>query len=306
MNGILIVDKPQGMTSHAVVGRVRRLFGLRKVGHAGTLDPLATGVLVVALGQATRILQYLMEENKVYRASLILGKITDTQDSEGVVLAEHETDHLEKEEINAACMAMIGSYEQMPPMYSALKKDGVPLYKLARQGIEVARKTRSVTIFDLHTVSVAPPEITFEVTCSKGTYVRTLCHDIGLKLGCGAHLTALRRIQSAPFDEKEAVSLEDIEKASPEDRHRFLLSIGEALRDYPALGVCEEGIQKLRYGIPPTLDMLTEKVTLEEGTLALLVSNKGPLALARYAPSREREARGDFELLRVFNDAGGF
>jgi tRNA pseudouridine55 synthase len=306
MNGILIVDKPQGMTSHAVVGRVRRLFGLRKVGHAGTLDPLATGVLVVALGQATRILQYLMEENKVYRASLILGKITDTQDSEGVVLAEHETDHLKKEEIYAACMAMIGSYEQMPPMYSALKKDGVPLYKLARQGIEVARKTRSVTIFDLHTVSVAPPEITFEVTCSKGTYVRTLCHDIGLKLGCGAHLTALRRIQSAPFTEKEAVSLEDIEKASPEERHRFLLSIGEALRDYPAVGVCEEGIQKLRYGIPPTLDMVTEKVTLEEGTLALLVSNKGPLALARYAPSREREARGDFELLRVFNDAGGF
>jgi len=305
MNGILIIDKPQGMTSHAVVGRVRRLFGLRKVGHAGTLDPLATGVLVVALGQATRILQYLMEESKTYRASLALGAVTDTQDSEGEVIAVHEIDHLNPEDIAAACMSMIGSYDQVPPMYSALKKDGVPLYKLARQGVEVARKPRTITISDLHLVAVEPPNVTFEVTCSKGTYVRTLCHDIGSKLGCGAHLTSLRRLASAPFTENDAITLDEIDNTPSEERYRYLMSIGEALREYPSLMVSEEGKQKLRYGIPPTVEMLFQGVDIEEGTTVLLVSAKGPLAMARYAPSRKRESRGDFELLKVFNRAEG-
>ena len=306
MNGILIVDKPQGMTSHAVVGRVRRLFGLRKVGHAGTLDPLATGVLVVALGQATRILQFLMEENKTYRASLLLGKITDTQDSEGQVIATHETSHLDSDEISAACMSMVGSLDQMPPMYSALKKNGVPLYKLARQGIEIARVARRVKILSLDQLIVQSPYVTFDVSCSKGTYVRTLCHDIGAKLGCGAHLTALRRLQSAPFTESDAFTLEEIERAAPEDRHRFLLSIGEALREYPSLVVSDEGVKRLSYGIPPTTDMIDGPIDLSEGVLVLLVSPNGPLAITRFAPSRNQETRGDFELLKVFNDCGGF
>jgi tRNA pseudouridine55 synthase len=306
MNGILIVDKPQGMTSHAVVGRVRRLFGLRKVGHAGTLDPLATGVLVVALGQATRILQFLMEENKTYRASLLLGKATDTQDSEGQVVSSQETSHLGKDQIIAACASMIGSFEQMPPMYSALKKDGVPLYKLARKGIEVSRVARPVTIFSLEQLTVQSPCVTFDVCCSKGTYVRTLCHDIGVKLGCGAHLTALRRLQSAPFTDKDAVTLDELELTAPEHRRNFLLSIGEALRDYPSLAVSDEGMKRLGFGIPPTTDMILGPIGLDEGTLVLLVSSKGPLAMTRYAPSRENESRGDFELLKVFNDGGGF
>lgn len=306
MNGILIVDKPQGMTSHAVVGRVRRLFGLRKVGHAGTLDPLATGVLVVALGQATRILQFLMEENKTYRASLLLGKVTDTQDSEGQVIATHDTSHLGTDEISAACMSMVGSLDQMPPMYSALKKDGVPLYKLARQGIEIDRVARRVEIFSLENLIVDSPTVAFDVCCSKGTYVRTLCHDIGAKLGCGAHLTSLRRLQSAPFSESDAVTLDEIEGAAPEDRHRFLLSIGEALREYPSLVVSDEGIKRLSYGIPPTTDMVIGTIDLPEGGLVLLVSPKGPLAMTRFAPSRIQEVRGDFELLKVFNDCGGF
>ncbi|MGE4545721.1 MAG: tRNA pseudouridine(55) synthase TruB [Pedobacter sp.] len=306
MNGILIVDKPQGMTSHAVVGRVRRLFGLRKVGHAGTLDPLATGVLVVALGQATRILQFLMEENKVYRASLLLGKVTDTQDSEGQVLGTHETSHLCADEIRDVCMSMVGPIDQVPPMYSALKKDGVPLYKLARQGVEVARTARRVTIFSLQQLSVQSPCVTFDVSCSKGTYIRTLCHDIGAKLGCGAHLTSLRRLQSAPFTEADAVTLEEIEQAAPEDRHRFLLSIGEALREYPSLVVSDEGVKRLSYGIPPTIDMVVGSIEFAEGVLVLLVSPKGPLAITRFAPSRNHESRGDFELLKVFNDCGGF
>lgn len=306
MNGILIVDKPQGMTSHAVVGRVRRLFGLRKVGHAGTLDPLATGVLVVALGQATRILQFLMEENKTYRASLMLGKVTDTQDSEGEVIATHETSHLGVEDILAACRSMVGSIEQLPPMYSALKRDGVPLYKLARQGIEVQRSARPVQIFSLNHLVVQLPTVAFDVCCSKGTYVRTLCHDIGAKLGCGAHLTSLRRLQSAPFVESDAVTLDEIEQADPNMRYRFLLTIGEALRAYPHLTVLADGVKKLSYGIPPTVDMIDGSISLEEGDLVLLVSSKGPLAITRFAPSRVHESRGDFELLKVFNDGGGF
>lgn len=306
MNGILIVDKPQGMTSHAVVGRVRRLFGLRKVGHAGTLDPLATGVLVVALGQATRILQFLMEENKTYRASLLLGEVTDTQDSEGQVIATCDSSHLGTDEILDVCMSMVCSYDQLPPMYSALKKDGVPLYKLARQGIEVARTARRVTIFSLQQLTVQSPYVTFDVCCSKGTYVRTLCHDIGAKLGCGAHLTSLRRLQSSPFAEADAVTLDEIEHSAPEDRHRFLLSIGEALREYPSLLVSDDGVKKLSYGIPPTTDMVDGHFELTEGALVLLVSPNGPLAITRFAPSRMQESRGDFELLKVFNDCGGF
>lgn len=304
MNGILIVDKPQGMTSHAVVGRIRRLFGLRKVGHAGTLDPLATGVLVVALGQATRILQFLMQENKVYRASLVLGKTTDTQDSEGQIVATSDPGHIDAQSVADVCQSMVGSYDQMPPMYSALKKDGVPLYKLARQGVEVSRKPRRITIFDLQLLAVELPNITFDVHCSKGTYVRTICHDIGVKLGCGAHLTALRRLRSAPFDVKEAVTLEAIESMAPEDRPELLLSIAEALREYPSLNVCPEGIKRLGYGIPPTADMIADTIDFEEGTQVLLVGPGGALAMATYVPSRARESRGDFELLRVFNDGG--
>lgn len=301
MNGILIVDKPQGMSSHAVIGRVRRLFGLRKVGHAGTLDPLATGVLVVALGQATRILQFLMEEEKTYRASLLLGTTTDTQDAEGRVLATQATGHLSREQVEAACLSMVGTYDQVPPMYSALKKDGVPLYKLARKGVEVARAARAVTIFSLELLSVAPPAVTFETRCSKGTYVRTLCHDIGEKLGCGAHLTALRRVQSGPFCDTDAVSLDQLEETAPGERPDLLLSIGEALRDYPSLPVFEEGVGRLRHGIPPTVAMLDGPVPVGAGDTVLLVGPEGPLAMARYAPERENETRGDFELLRVFS-----
>jgi tRNA pseudouridine55 synthase len=306
MNGILVVDKPQGMTSHAVVGRVRRLFGLRKVGHAGTLDPLATGVLVVALGQATRILQFLMEENKIYRSALLLGEVTDTQDSEGQVIASHETSHLGADEIAAACMSMVGSLDQTPPMYSALKKDGVPLYKLARQGIEIDRVPRRVNIFSIEKLIVQSPSVTFDVCCSKGTYVRTLCHDIGARLGCGAHLTALRRLQSDPFTEADAVTLDEIERTAPEDRHRFLLSIGESLREYPSLVVSDEGVKRLSYGIPPSTDMVVGPIGVSEGELVLLISPNGPLAMTRFAPSRKQEVRGDFELLKVFNDCGGF
>lgn len=305
MNGLLIIDKPQGMSSHAVVGKVRRLFGLRKVGHAGTLDPLATGVLVVALGQGTRILQFLLEENKTYRATLKLGAVTDTQDSEGVVLSEAEWSHLGEAEIAAACQAMVGTLEQVPPMYSAIKQGGVPLYKLARKGMEVERQPRLVTIFSLGLVSISPPDVTFEVHCSKGTYVRTLCHDIGTKLGCGAYLTALRRLTSGAFNETEAVSLDTIEQTAPQERGRFLLSLGDALRGYAAVFLREEGVRKLRYGIPPTLDMVEKNVEIEEGTIVQLLGPLGPMGMARFAPSRGRETRGDFELLRVFNDCDG-
>jgi tRNA pseudouridine55 synthase len=247
-----------------------------------------------------------MEENKVYRASLELGSTTDTQDSEGRVLSTADSSHLDRETIAGACRSMIGSYAQVPPMYSALKKDGVPLYKLARQGKEVERQARAVTIYALDILEIDPPRVTFEVRCSKGTYVRTICHDIGQRLGVGAHLTDLRRIASAPFCEDDAVTLDAIENTDPALRHSFLLSLEEALRDYPSFLVAPEGVKKLSFGIPPQDDMVPGGIDVAEGTIVLLISPKGPLAMARYAPSRERETRGDFELLRVFNDAGGF
>jgi tRNA pseudouridine55 synthase len=305
MNGILIIDKPQGMTSHAVVSRVRRLFNMRKVGHAGTLDPLATGLLIVALGQGTRILQFLMEETKAYRATLKLGEATDTQDAEGTVVTRESYGHLSLEAIAGACRAMQGAIEQIPPMYSALKKDGVPLYRLARKGMDIERAPRQVHIETLELLDIAPPRVTFDVQCSKGTYVRTLCHDIGLRLGCGAHLTALRRIRSGPFLERDAVSLADLEEASSERRTGHVLTLREALHNFPALTVEEEQCKRLIHGIPPELSAIKGPLSVPAGELVLLTNAEQLLAIARFAPLREREQRGDFELLKVFNRAEG-
>jgi tRNA pseudouridine55 synthase len=210
MNGILLIDKPQGMTSHDVVRRVRRLLRTRRVGHTGTLDPLATGVLPVAVGEATRIVQFLMEGDKTYRAVLKLGEITTTQDAEGEVLERRPVEGITVEAVIAAARSFAGVIHQLPPMYSALKKDGVPLYRLARQGIEVERESREVRIDRLQILDVDLPLVTLEVDCSKGTYVRTLCHDLGLALGTGAHLVALRRTRSGSFTEADCVKLEQL------------------------------------------------------------------------------------------------
>lgn len=301
MNGILIVDKPAGMTSHDVVRRLRRVCKTRRVGHSGTLDPMATGLLLVAVGEGTRVVQFLVEGDKTYRATLKFGAETTTQDAEGEVTHQRPIDHLEDSAVLQACQQMVGELQQIPPMYSAIKIKGVALHRLARQGIEIERPPRTVYIRHLTVESLALPQLSFEVKCSKGTYVRTLCHDLGHKLGSAAYLSSLRRIRSGSFDIKEAVTLEWLEQASSQDIGEKMLSLSSALRDYPVCEVRVEGCEKLSHGIPPDLTDLAGIVNFDEGQKVLLSLNGQALAMARFAPSRINEKRGDFELLRVYN-----
>lgn len=304
MNGLLIIDKPQGITSFDVVRRLRRICKTRRVGHAGTLDPLATGVLPVAVGDATRILQFIMEGDKTYRATLRLGEITDTQDAEGEVLERRPLAGVTEENVRKACRSLLGTIRQIPPMYSAIKKDGVPLHRLARQGIEVERKARPIEILRLEILEVDLPHVTFEVDCSKGTYVRTLCHDLGLALGCGAHLTALRRTRNGAFGEAESVTLEDLESGQASGAAVKLLPPAEALRGFPALEVADEAAVRLKDGVPPSQSSVSGTLPDVEGEGVILLHDGALLAVARYVPSRVKEKRGDFELLRVFNRPG--
>lgn len=297
MDGILIIDKPQGITSHDVVRRVRRVLKTRRVGHAGTLDPLATGVLPVAVGEGTRIVEFLMAGGKTYRATLKLGEITDSQDAEGTVLEQRTVPDFTPEEIERVCGEFVGDLRQVPPMYSALKKNGVPLYRLARRGIEVERAAREVRIERICLQEVRLPFVTVEVDCSKGTYIRTLCHDIGEALGPGAHLTALRRLRNGFFDAEESVALDEIEAASSSPP---LLSLAEGLRGFPALQVSSAALRRLQNGIPPTLSEVSGIPECAEGELLALLNAETLAAVARFAPQRQREKRGDFELVKVF------
>jgi len=297
VDGILIIDKPQGITSHDVVRRVRKALKIRRVGHAGTLDPLATGVLPVAVGEGTRIVQFLMAGGKTYRATMKLGEITDSQDAEGNTRERRSVPEFGREAIERACGDFIGDIMQIPPMFSALKKGGIPLHRLARQGIEVAREPRPVHLSRICVTDVQLPYVTFEVDCSKGTYVRTLCHDIGLALGPGAHLTALRRTRNGSFGEDECIGLEALEadQASPP-----LLSLAEGLRGYPAIGLTPGAVARLRNGIPPTLEDVVGTPDCSEGEMLRLLVSGELAAIARFAPLRQREKRGDFELIKVF------
>lgn len=203
------------MTSFDVVYRIRKKFGLKKVGHAGTLDPQATGVLVLAIGKATKAISRYEKSDKVYTAKMTLGLRTDTQDSTGTVIEQLPCDQVTEDQVKAALLSFVGEIDQVPPMVSALKHKGKPLYKYARQGIEIERKSRRVTIFSITEIRFALPDIFFKVKCSKGTYIRTLCDDVGQKLGCGAVLSGLERTAVGPFSLADSVKcdeIEDIEK----------------------------------------------------------------------------------------------
>jgi len=200
ISGVLLVDKGQDMTSHDVVAVARRCLNMKKIGHCGTLDPMATGMLILVLGNGTRLSELLMSEDKEYVGTLTLGKTTNTQDAEGEVVEEKPVpDDLTLDQVKAAFGTLRGDFYQMPPMVSAVKIGGVPLYKLARKGQEVEREPRFVRVYDYEITRFAPPEVDFRVVCSKGFYVRTYAHDIGQRLGCGAHLSALRRTRSGHF-----------------------------------------------------------------------------------------------------------
>ncbi len=243
MNGIVIVDKPEGITSHGVVSRMRRIFGTRRVGHSGTLDPMATGVLPVFVGRATRACEFALSDEKAYTARFRIGIVTDTQDITGEVLCERDV-KAGCEEVFAACRSFCGDIMQTPPMFSALKIDGVPLYKLAREGKSVEREARAITVHSIEPRRVSDDEYEIDVVCSKGTYIRTLIFDIGEKLGCGASMTALRRTKSGIFTIDKARTIEEIE-ASPS-----LLPVDFMFEQYPAITIDSKGEKKCRNGAP--------------------------------------------------------
>lgn len=221
LDGILLVDKPAGVTSHDVVAMVRRRFRLSKVGHGGTLDPMATGLLVLLLGRGTKASARVMGADKVYEGTMHFGVRTDTQDVDGRVLAQGDASALTADAIEAAMAKRVGDQMQMPPMVSAIKKDGVPLYKLARKGQEIEREPRFIHVYEFKLTGFEPPLATFRLKCTKGTYVRTLTADIGDELGCGAFLEKLRRTASGDFRVEKAVALADL----------LALAGGDALRE---------------------------------------------------------------------------
>ena len=216
-DGLLLVDKPPGMTSHDVVAIARRALGTKKVGHCGTLDPLATGLLLITIGRGTKIQDLLMSEDKEYSGTIRLGIATDSQDADGKVTETQPVPDFSREQIEAAFAKFRGDLYQTPPMVSAIKKDGVPLYKLARQGKQVEREPRFVRVYAHEVKTIRLPEIDFRVVCSKGFYVRTYAHDIGRELGCGAHLQALRRTKSGRFAVDTAITLEEL-RTFPHDQ----------------------------------------------------------------------------------------
>jgi tRNA pseudouridine55 synthase len=230
LDGVLLVDKAEGMTSHDVVALIRRKLGIKKVGHCGTLDPIATGLLLLTIGRGTKVQDLLMSEDKEYAGTLMLGITTSSQDRQGEIVDQRPVPGLAENEIRAAFERFRGDFYQMPPMVSAKKHGGVPLYKLARQGKVVEREPRFVHVYRYTIDRIAPPEIDFSVLCSKGFYVRTYVHDIGELLGCGAHLKSLRRIKSGRFDLVRAISVDEIKTAAREEIVRRVLSLPEVSR----------------------------------------------------------------------------
>jgi tRNA pseudouridine55 synthase len=250
MDGIFSIDKPLGATSHDVVARVRRLVGQKRVGHTGTLDPLATGVLPVCLGQATRVAEYLSDGGKAYRATMRFGVVTDTYDAEGDVLRTAPVT-LTREQIAAALPAFLGRQWQVPPVFSAIKRRGQPLYKLARAGADVTPEPRLIEIHALEIVSWASPDLVLDITCGKGTYVRSLAYDLGERLGPGAHLAGLIRTRSGPFTLAASLTLEQLEAALADGTWRdHLFAADEALLDRRAAILGAESETRLRAGQP--------------------------------------------------------
>jgi tRNA pseudouridine55 synthase len=253
LNGVIVIDKPAGMSSARTVAKVKRLLGANKVGHAGTLDPFATGVLVCCINQATRLAQFFLHGRKRYQAVMHLGEETDTQDATGQVVAAAPVPELSTEQITAAVKAFQGPLMQQPPIYSALKHQGTPLYKLARQGRPVHKPPRPITVWAIDVTAVQLPDVHFEVTCSAGTYVRTLCTDIGQRLGCGGHLASLRRTASSDFVIEQALSLEALE--AMDDQHvlnQRLIPMVMALQNMPLFRADTELLQRVAYGQPLT------------------------------------------------------
>lgn len=288
MDGIFIVNKPKGITSFDVVARMRRICDTKKIGHAGTLDPDAVGVLPVCVGRATKIIEYLMEKDKVYQVELMLGTATETQDSSGSILYEKPVT-ASIEDIEGAIKSFLGESMQIPPMYSAIRVNGKRLYELARKGIEIERKPRAITISKLDILSIDKKEdkviAVFNVECSKGTYIRTLCNDIGEKLDCGGHMMSLSRTRSGPFKLENSFTLESLENLKDtDDLHSAKLSIDKAVLYMPQVYVNENEAKRLRNG----LTILKE--SLQTGLSRVYRENGAFLAIGKTVLQNDRPA----------------
>ena len=284
ISGIFNIDKPAGRTSFQVVSLVRRLSGVRRVGHAGTLDPSATGVLLVCLGQATRLVEYMMEATKVYRGEVRLGITTDTLDATGTPVSQADPSNIDRRQVEEALTAFVGEIDQVPPMFSALKYNGEPLYRYARAQRQVERQARRVTIHRLQLLAFRPPLATIEVECGKGTYIRALAHDLGQQLGCGAHLAALARLRVGPFTLDDACSLPQLEAAFQEGRWQSLLHPPDAaLPSLPAVTLSEPQERAVRFGQCLAADSLEPAQAVENDQLCRAYSPRGQLmAILRY------------------------
>ena len=292
-SGIIVVDKPQNITSARVVAEVKRLLDARKVGHAGTLDPFAEGVLVCCINDATRLARFLLAGNKTYDATLKLGIETDTQDMTGTITAVKPVMDWPDDTIKFAVKKFEGQIEQQPPVFSALKHKGTPLYRLARKGTPIQKPARRVHISKIKILEVKLPLVHFEVSCSAGTYIRTLCADIGRQLGCGGHLQALKRTASSGFKIHQAISLTRLEKrVLAGDSKRYLISMTDALGDMPTCIADQKLIEKIRHGkrlktSDIRVDRSSEKSKKKDANIKIVDGDNNLHAVLNYEKNRD-------------------
>ncbi len=265
MNGILNINKPRGNTSFSIVAFIKRLTSEQRVGHGGTLDPLATGVLPIFVGRATRVTEYLSETNKTYQAKVEFGITTDTYDATGKIIDRKDLAGITRQRITSALKHFCGQIKQIPPMYSALKHDGTPLYKLARAQITIERQPRLIQIYRLKLMKWQTPELTLEIECGKGTYIRSLAHDIGQFLGCGAHLTHLVRTSYGPFQLATSISVSNLRSVTnSDDLGKWLLPIDTVLTKWPAITLNETEVNNIGHGRPIETTALPSHINIDE------------------------------------------
>ena len=295
-HGVLVVDKPADVTSAGVVAKIKKMLGAKKVGHTGALDPFATGVLLCCINKATKLARFFLQSRKTYRTLLYLGVETDTQDATGQVTARGNISDITPGRVQEAVGSFVGELDQQPPAFSALKHKGTPLYKLARQGTPVLKPPRRVTIDRIDVRQTSLPEVEFDVSCSAGTYIRTLCADIGRQLGCGGHLKALRRLESSRFSVTEALSIEDVAELLRRDAvWDRVISMADALRGVPAWNAEPELMEKIAHGRPLTQVDAKEIQIPGDGLIKVVDGSNRLLAVVRH-----RQRTQDFKYEGVF------
>ena len=299
IHGVVNIKKEKGFTSHDVVAKLRGIVGQKKIGHTGTLDPDATGVLPVCLGKATKLCDMLTDKNKTYETVMLLGKSTDTQDVSGTVLSEGSIKDIDDDAVKRCIGEFVGEYLQIPPMYSALKVNGKKLYELARQGIEVERKARPVVIYEINVIEMNLPRVRMEVSCSKGTYIRTLCHDIGQKLGCGACMEELVRTRVSCFTLSDSLTLSEIQELRDAERlEEVLVPIEKMFSEYQAVTIKKEFAAFAYNGNWFMPKHICERIELDDGKQVRVYDEEGHF-IAIYAFNKEKYM---FQIVKMFFD----